>query len=204
MKLGELTISETAIAAFGDWELTPYTLTYMSPIGIDRYHEHIAQIKTPLGLKELYKTNSTNQYIVSSMVEKNGEKKFEINMEITFSPMSIPNHSDKYMNVDGVKVPIENRCKGMALIVYRYFVKQLGFKILGDEVQYFGARRLWSKLSKLVDVQVDIVDITNGNYLEKNVVLHHGTDDWDFDDRVWSYETSKKNRRLILIDMVLK
>ena len=105
------------------------------------------------------------------------------------------------MNVEGVRVPNSLQGRGIALIVYRFFVKKLKFNILGDETQYFGARKLWAKLSKMVDVTVDIIDIRDGSFLEKDVVLHHGTEDWDFDHRVWSYNVDKKHIRLILKDV---
>lgn len=201
MKLKELKLNENAIAVFGDWQLDELTVSYISKIGVDRYYEFVSDVVLPIGKKKLYKLNSSHFYIVGDFVTKQEETKFETIFEIDLKPTSIPKHSNQYMNVDGVKVPDKYKCRMIALSMYVHFVKQLGFKLLGDEYQYFGARRLWSKLSKLVDVQVDIVDITTGDYLEKNVVLHHGTDDWDFDERVWSYDVDKKDRRLILTDI---
>jgi hypothetical protein len=82
--------------------------------------------------------------------------------------------------------------------MYTYLVKNEKMIILGDEIQYFGARRLWAKLSKKLDLTVDIVDVSKGIYLERDVLIHHGLEDWEFDSRVWDYTTSKKHIRLIL------
>lgn len=90
--------------------------------------------------------------------------------------------SKKLMNVDGVKVKETSQGSGIALMTYKSIIKKQNIIIIGDEVQFFGARRLWSKLSREVDVRVDIIDL----YSEKVLILKHDTDDWDFDKRVWS------------------
>ena len=65
-------------------------------------------------------------------------------------------------------------------------------------MQRFGARRLWSKLSKITDLIVDIIDVKNNKVLVADTEIYHGLEDKDFDSRVWSYETDKKDIRLIL------
>jgi hypothetical protein len=67
-------------------------------------------------------------------------------------------------------------------------------------MQRFGARRLWSKLSKMIDLTVDIIDLENNKVLEKDTAIHHGEKDEEFDKRVWSYEIDKKHIRIILKD----
>ena len=57
---------------------------------------------------------------------------------------------------------------------------------------------MWVKLSKQLDVRVDIIDLHSEKVLEKDVILKHGTEDWEFDNRVWSYDYEKKHIRLIL------
>jgi hypothetical protein len=74
---------------------------------------------------------------------------------------------------------------------------------MGDEVQYFGARKLWAKISAMTDVTVDLIDIAKDVYIEKNIVVHQGKEDWDYDTRVWGkdYSSEKKDVRLILKDL---
>ena len=86
--------------------------------------------------------------------------------------------------------------------MYKFLVKKEGYIILGDEIQYFGARKLWAKLSKSLDVKVDIIDVDTNKYLEKDVILKHGSEDWEFDNRVWSYNVDKKHIRLLLKDIL--
>lgn len=104
----------------------------------------------------------------------------------------------RLMNVDGVKVNDDMYGLGLATAMYEYLVKNENIVILSDEIQYFGARRLWSRLSKRLDLTVDIVDISKGIYLEKDVIIKHGLEDWEYDERVWDYSTKKKDIRLIL------
>lgn len=86
---------------------------------------------------------------------------------------------------------------GIGMNLYKLWVNN-GLNIFGDFEQFFGARKLWSKISKESDVTVDIVDITKGEYIENNTVVHHGDFDHEFDDRVWSRGNEKYNIRLLL------
>ncbi len=79
--------------------------------------------------------------------------------------------------------------------MYKFLIKTQGYNIIGDVEQFFGARKLWKSLSNDTDVVVDIIDINAKDYIERNVTLHHGTDDWD-------YEDSLKHIRLILKDVL--
>jgi hypothetical protein len=72
------------------------------------------------------------------------------------------------------------------------------FLILGSDMQRFGARRLWSKLSKCEDLNVSILDFNTREIIGSNVRIYHGDLDEEFDERVWSYGVDKKHIRLIL------
>jgi len=202
MKLREL-LTENAIAAYGNWELGETVIAYRSITVLKTHYSQIGNVKIPsLGEKKVFKIDTSEFYIVGDFVSKGDETKFEEIFQITFSKTKIPNHPENYMNVDGVKVPSVLRGIGVALIMYRYFIKELKFNILGDETQFFGARKLWAKLSKMNDLIVDIIDFRDGTFLEKDVMNNHGLEDWDFDDRVWSYNVDKKNIRLILREIL--
>lgn len=205
MKVSEIfdptPLGENVIAAYGDWQIGEDVINYLSLLVLKKYYTKVGKIKTSLGIKEIYKLNSDNYYIAGSTVRKDTHSKFEQIFKITLKKTSIPNHSEAYFNVEGVKVPESIRGQGIAADIYRFFVKKLNLNILGDDTQYFGARKLWSHLSRASDITVDIIDITTGNFLEKDVVLQHGDEDWEFDHRVWSYDVDKKHIRLILKDI---
>jgi hypothetical protein len=42
--------------------------------------------------------------------------------------------------------------------MYKFLIQTQGYNIIGDTETYFGARRLWSSLSKDTDIVVDIID----------------------------------------------
>lgn len=200
MKMEDLT--ETAIAAFGNWQAGEHSIGYISKVVIRDFYEEVGEITIQnIGIKKIFKLKTNNFYIIGDFVTKGTETKFEEIFQIQLSKTNIPNITGDFYNVDGVKVPDTLKGRGVATAMYKYFIKTLKMNILGDEIQYFGARKLWTKLSNLIDVTVDIIDISTGSFLEKNVVLHHGDDDWDFDNRVWSYDVDKKNIRLILKDI---
>jgi hypothetical protein len=195
-------LSMTAIAAFGNWQSDEISTGYISKVVIRDFYEEVGEITIPyIGLKKIFKLKTNNFYILGDFVTRGTETKFEEIFQIQLSKTNIPNIAGDFYNVDGVKVPDTIKGRGVATSMYKYFIKNLKMNILGDEIQYFGARKLWARLSKSVDVTVDIIDISTGSFLEKNVILHHGDDDWDFDDRVWSYDVDKKNIRLILKDI---
>ena len=111
------------------------------------------------------------------------------------------NKIDEFYEVDTIYVSPDMRGNGIASKLYTYFAKELNYKILGSDMQRFGARRLWSKLSKCEDLSVDILDVENNKIIDSSVKIHHGLEDSDFDNRVWSYDSDKKNIRLILKNM---
>lgn len=93
---------------------------------------------------------------------------------------------------------MSSRGYGIAKEMYRYFIQHEGYTIIGDSIQYFGARVLWSRISMMSDIVVDIFNSKTGKYIENDVTLRHGSEDWDFDNRVWSYDTDKEHIRLIM------
>jgi hypothetical protein len=70
---------------------------------------------------------------------------------------------------------------------------------MSDSKQYNGARQLWSHLSRLNDVIVDVVDLSNNTIIDKDVTdLFQGKDDNDFNKKYWSYGSDKDDIRFIL------
>ena len=190
-------LTELSIAAIGDWdegmkELSPYT-------------ENIIELKW--NLVDVFKfdnqkyefrqmRNSLN-FILGSFKNEKFYPVFKIFMarqKTTENKLRLK----KLVNVNGVAVTQEMQGMGVAKTIYKYLVNQLHFTILADETQYFGARKLWSRLSKELDVTVDVIDIEKKEFLKKNVDIVHGKLDNEFDKEFWSRNDDKKNVRFIL------
>jgi len=86
--------------------------------------------------------------------------------------------------------------------MYKYFIKNQGYTIISDTHQYFGARKVWSKLSKQSDILVDIIDTNENIVIKEDVILHHGNHDKEFDKEIWSYDGDKEHIRLVLKDIL--
>lgn len=108
------------------------------------------------------------------------------------------------INIDGVFTDEDRafRSKGISTFMYQYLVNKLHFTILGDLEQYFGARKLWTGLSKIKSMQVDVIDLKENKVIIENAILVHGEKDEEFDKRIWGTEESEsyiaKNFRCIL------
>lgn len=108
------------------------------------------------------------------------------------------------INIDGVFTDEDRafRSKGISTFMYQYLVNKLHFTILGDLEQFFGARKLWTGLSKIKSMQVDVIDLSKNTVVIDNAILVHGEKDEEFDKRIWDTEESKsyisKNFRCIL------
>ena len=194
-------VSEMSIAGYGDWEPSAEMLVTMSIFVLNKKWTFVNKIKIKTLEYSIYKLK--DEFIMGNIITSStGEQQFEIDLKIKLmehkSTANDLNIHKRLMNVDGVKVNESVQGLGLATAMYTYLVKNEKMVILGDEIQYFGARRLWAKLSMKLDLTVDIVDVSKGIYLERDVLIHHGLEDWEFDDRIWDYTTSKKNIRLIL------
>ena len=108
------------------------------------------------------------------------------------------NKIDNYYEVDTIYVSKDFRGSGIASKLYTYFAKNLNYSILSSDMQRFGARKLWSKLSKNPNLTINAIDFNNKEILENNIIINHGTKDEEFDNRFWSYNNDKKNIRFIL------
>ncbi len=200
-KFREEILKEMSIAGYGDWEPSKEMITTITKLVLDKYWKQVEKFKikgTEYLIFTLEDTYISGNFITSTK----GKIEFEVDFEIKLTEQkSIARDfkiRKKLMNVDGVRVAKTKRGNGIATEMYKFLVKHEKYIILGDEMQYFGARRLWAKLSNALDVVVDIVNIDTEEYLEKDVTLAHGSEDWNFDNRVWSYDVDKKDIRLFL------
>jgi len=201
-------VLEHSRAMKGNWAESNYMLMPISEFGMQREYSKIGNLKLGGSVYELFESKIVdNSYFLGTFQTKSiktklgdeKETKFEVIFAITFTKYDHYKSYGEVYNVDGVAV--KDFSRGIATKMYEYFVKEKKFTIIGDEEQYFGARKLWSKLSKKLDLTVDLFDIKNDEIIEKNVVLHHGNYDEDFDKRLWSYKRDKINVRSILKEL---
>lgn len=194
-------LSEQAIAGYGDWSPSRNRILQKS---LKQLNAEFIKVDTVRISKEftldLYKMKDMNVFILGQMADDSFDTVFhiEFNERKDIERLIGNPEYNKLMNVDGVIVEKTMRGYGIAKTMYKYFVKNLKFTILGDEIQYHKARLTWASLSKMDDVIVDIFNITTGEILERNVKLHHGVEDHDHDERVWDYTNRLEDIRLLL------
>lgn len=198
-------ITEMAIAGYGNWVPSTDMIGTKSAFIVRKQWHFVQDIITKSKEKYgVYKSPTGKVYIAGKFITTDtNEEVFEMVFSIKLTEhksLATLLKINTLMNVDGVQVHEDSHGDGIAVAVYKLLVQHENITILGDEMQYFGARKLWARLSKILDVNVDIVDISIGVYLEKNVTLHHGHEDEDYDERVYGkyYKDDKKHIRLLL------
>jgi hypothetical protein len=196
-------IKEMSIAGFDDWEPSEDLVAVMSVFVLKKYWTFIDKVKINGKSFNLYKLK--NSYILGNFKETSEKEIFEVDFRIDLKEESeIKNKFNlkkSLFRVDGVMTNKNKRGFGIGTFMYKYLIKNENILLISDRTMFFGARKLWVRLSKSIDVVVDIIDIKNYKVLEKDVKLHHGDEDWDFDERVWSYDTDKAHIRLVLKDI---
>lgn len=138
-------VSEMSIAGYGDWEPSKEMLVTMSIFILNKKWTFVDKIKIKTLEYSIYKLN--DEYIMGNIITSStGEQQFEIDLKIKLmehkSEAIDLNIRKRLMNVDAVKVNESVQGLGLATAMYTYLVKNENIIILGDEIQYFGARRL--------------------------------------------------------------
>jgi len=153
---------------------------------------------------DLYKHKERDWFLLGK--ESIDGVSFEVLFKIELQPRKdLENSFTNYknlMNVDGVMTREDMRGMKIGRFMYQYLANVLGYSILGDEIQYFKARLLWVRLSKMENCKVDIIDINTSEVLERDVTLFHGEADHEFDEGIWDYDTIKKHIRLVLTEVL--
>lgn len=148
-----------------------------NPKTFDRLH-------VVLGIKE-ERVNEPGKYDLGVLFDMRG---------IYFN---IRGHKAPYQ-VKYVKMSSDFRSEGRGTNIYRSLIVEQGITIVSDFVQFNGARFLYAKLSKDTDIRCDIYDNEKEEIILKDYKVDHGGEDWDFDDRIWSYDDSKRNILIVL------
>ena len=200
----ERRLLEMSIAGWGDWEPKRDRVASKTFRSLEADYEKKDVLDIYGGIFDLYQHKSKPWFLLGRPNDSKDDKSFEVLFKIEFTKRTDLESHIPYkniMNVDGVITKESLRGSKLGRYMYQYFVKKLKYTILGDEIQYHKARLLWTRLSKLDTVKVDIVDIDSGKVIEKDVKLYHGEADYEFDERVWDYSDIKKHIRLVLIDV---
>lgn len=211
MKLQELNdkikVLEMTKAMYGDWISSKLQIGTKSAFIVERNWKFITNLKTKTSeIFELRKSPSGNEYIVGRFITTDkDEELFELILRITLvlqkSIQTSFKLSKPLYSIAGVFTNEDNRGDGIATEVYKTLVTKENIYLLSDSEQYFGARKLWSRLSKLVDLQVDIIDVNKDEIVEKNARINHGKEDWQFNDNIYRYDDSLSHIRLVLKDI---
>lgn len=194
------TLTEHAMAGYGDWYPPTDRILLKSTKQLKGDFVFVDTVMIMNFSTELYKMKDSDTYILGVLGDEGFSTIFHIELKRRQDVEYLIN-SNAYkniMNVEGVIVEKNMRGYGIAKTMYQYFVKNLKMTILSDEIQYHKARLTWKSLSNMDDVVVDIFNIDTGEIMERNVTLHHGEADWEFDKRVWDYSEIKKHIRLLL------
>lgn len=121
---------------------------------------------------------------------------------VTYGELSLRNEKINgkiYKAVDLVQIKENLHGSGLETVLYKSLVNKEGIELVSDSVQYFGARKLWERLSKETDVTVDILGVST-NMITPNVVIDKGSNNFA-DKRIWHFNKNNqiaKNIRLIL------
>jgi hypothetical protein len=84
-----------------------------------------------------------------------------------------------------VKVANDVRQNGLSTTLYRYLVLKLNMNLLCGGIQFVGARKLWSKISRQPDMAVDVVNKCTQKIIKTNEILNHGQKDTDYNTTYW-------------------
>lgn len=202
-------LGESPIAAQGDWKTNTPTSS-ISEFIFEQNWEIVGQLYMKAIADILYvaKFKDDKVWVIGKYTEvssTNEKPRFEIYAQITLAIENSLGNKLGYGKLYQVKeVGVDEKYRGynLAKSLYKILIRNYDFSIMGDYVQYFGARKLWASLSRDTDVAVDIIDVNTDTIIAKDVILHHGNYDEDFDKAVWSYRGDKSHIILVLRDIV--
>jgi hypothetical protein len=197
-------LSETPVAVLGDWDgFKDKKSTHIS-YGAFLSKEYSIIGSTKYKDKEVLIVQKDNHYLMGTFGieyknKPNERKVFVVLIEAEIMPRKNIKDNFKYkkpVQVKKVEVTGEKR-RGVGSTFYKYFLSK-GYTIISDMIQFDGARKLYSSLSKHPGIQADIIDDSEYKTLIKDTIVDQGYEDWDFDDEIWSYGFEKANIRIAL------
>lgn len=185
-------LDEMSIAAHGDWKGVGSFFSTLS-IPVMKNWKQVGSIGD-LEIRQLVNGDKIS-YVVGFFTEIESKTRLRviIRMELDRDKEteSLFKQYKHIYTVTGVITDLEYRGQGFRKALYQHIVNKDKLSLLGDSTQYFGARKLWSSISSQSTIIVDLLDIANGDIIEKNIKLKHGDLDHEFDPRLWSRDIDK-------------
>jgi hypothetical protein len=188
-------LSEQAIARYGNFGVD-LVVSSTSETVVNIQWKHCIDLTVKGKKFELRKLESGRVYIIGYWETIDSEYVFTWIAEIKLRDEHIC--SKNYKAVDLVRVAEEYRGVGISTKLYELLVTHEKLNLISDVEQYFGARKLWSKLSRDPKLIVDVIDTKACVTAFHDVKIEHGPLDWNFDERIWSYNDDKSHLRMIL------
>ena len=110
---------------------------------------------------------------------------------------------DNVYSIMSIELLPAYRKLGISTTLYHFLVHNLNYVLVSGNKQFYGARLLWTKLSKMPDLSVDVINIKTQQFIAHNINLEHGRLEPEFDKKYWTRNTSAtgeeyKNIRFIL------
>jgi GNAT superfamily N-acetyltransferase len=195
-------------AGRGDYDGGKYSVSSISKTYLEKKYRHIVDLR--VGTKELsmhlLDMPGSIRMVVGFFDKKHGQELYkdeERFIEIACLDMDRTNFSfdDHYeepiVAVTGVFTDEKYRGNGIGSRLYTETIK-LGYLVMCDDLQYYGARKIWSRLSESQDYAVDVVNIEENKVVATEVELNQGTADEDFTEEFWSYYHDKTDLLFVL------
>jgi len=200
MKSFKMYLEEMSIAGYGDWQGSSSFVKSYSKYVIENKWSDVGTIDRFQVKKLIVDKNIT--YVFGNLEPYENDKdrftvigQIELKNEVDVGKQfNIPN----LYSVSGVVISGSSRGAGYGKKLYEFIINKEKLSILGDEIQYFGARKLWASISQRSKLVVDLIDLIGLRVVERNVVLKHGDLDHEFDPRLWSYDVDKAHIRPVL------
>jgi hypothetical protein len=147
-------LNEMAISGEFDW-VDNKAFGFISSRGLATEYKKVDDLKIDNEVYQLFVLDqgSTKVFNLGKMRLRDDDKKLAVVASIQLRRVPDFMGLHNIWNVDDVRVVKTLQYRGIAKSLYLYLVKKLNMIILGDEVQYFGARVLWTRLSKSNEVR---------------------------------------------------
>lgn len=204
--------NESPVAMEGDWKPKDLKPSYLSKYGADTHWGEILGVLNIAGeVLELRKHDTANTFILGKFEDVPTPNHKERTSEIKFRRVGVVNFTERkhlgrilsktnpnYYNIidiDSIYIETKYRQLGIATELHIWLVKELGFAVMGGGVQYFGYRKMWSRLSKDSNLRVDVIDTKKREVIEVDVNIQQG-EDLDIDKRFYSQFPNKTKEHI--------
>jgi len=198
-------LKETPKAVYGDWSDGEKNIGHKHRESyFDNYKNH-GKIYQDFHLFEVEKNNTISFTIglkeTYNVEQKDGIEELTWIHNIGKLNCEVSHVSTGYKNLVEARDLVilkEYQRLGLATALYTFIVNKLNYTIMSDDTQYNGSRLLWNRLAKDLELQVDIIDVSTDEVLEKNVILKHGKESKEINKKYWSDDSSKTDIRFVL------